>query len=381
MSTSSLHSGPMPPSYIRLLDLYSSGQLSYQGVLFIMDKSEDHFLVQRMKVIMKSINVVRKDPPNPISNDMQIDMAELERFHQYHALREKAQKKGGSMNQDAQVTLVEKGPIDILLFIATNLDSVLPDHPFVTILSMGRLVNQVWYNGCQSDPPAHVILTETQDDCKLHLTLTHSAPGCTLEDCLERRFESRYSEVTFNSSEYRHKCMKKNPLPTEIDRLARFTLTENKRVLIISLAPRTSNSMSDDLEFDQVARTSKTIVLTKYFDQGVADNERVIGQLMGYIGRNPGDYKSNTDSGILGGHYVSVTKSDPESSLSSYYLSNDLLPHNPQNLGHSVTQEWPAPEILLYIVTPLNSTQVSDISTAGKGITMVLETNTSSDNH
>ena len=104
-------------------------------------------LLQRMVVRLQNARI---DDSNgvPLEPDELLEIVRL-----FDEGIDPSQKKGDSMNQDAQVTLVEKGPMDMLLFIATNLDSVLPDHPFVTILSMGRLVNQVWCNGCQSDPP------------------------------------------------------------------------------------------------------------------------------------------------------------------------------------------------------------------------------------
>ena len=110
--------------------------------------------------------------------------------------------------------------------------------------------------------------------------------------------------------------------------------------------PRTRDGKLVDL--DKISRPKKHIVLTAFFED-VPNNHYVQGRLMGYIGRKEGDLTTYSN-GSSGGHYVSVTVQDPTSSVSDYYLSDDLHPDEPANLGSQITIDFPAPEILFYLI-------------------------------
>ena len=93
------------------------------------------------------------------------------------------------------------------------------------------------------------------------------------------------------------------------------------------------------LSDNQLLMAELEVDLTPYtYDNYKLNGKSVIGRLTGFLSR--------TNSGT---HFVSITKGLREDD-DCFYLSDDLHPDNPQNLGSEPTNFWPKPYLMFYTV-------------------------------
>ena len=184
------------------------------------------------------------------------------------------------------------------------------------------------------------------------LSVNHTGVrGCTIKNCLDEYFHPMDSDVDFSTGTYSHQC--KNIRPRQRIHLM-DTFGEMEKVLILQLNPR-YYSWSAEMERMNVCEVRNVniapavleIDLSRYFNVNHEndDNTNVVAHLTGYISRL--GYE-DTDEGMTGGHFVSVTKS---SVTGDFYYSDDLRPQEPQNLGPKPNYTWVPPYILFYRIS------------------------------
>ncbi len=182
------------------------------------------------------------------------------------------------------------------------------------------------------------IAIEDNENKEAHITVQHPWPECTLVDCLDHRFSARDGEPTKRADDHAMGC--KSKTCTERDWLS-ATAGQREKVLLIQVVPTLAGSNNKEIRAGSRAKPVMRLDLTKYMLRKACDPV-VTAELTGYISRV---WIGIGNDRIP--HYISVTKSIV---TADFYLSDDLKPSEPMNLGAKPHPSWPEPYILSYRV-------------------------------
>ena len=227
-------------------------------------------------------------------------------------------------------------PLELFSFVLRHImESGHPVYAFLMeMFSASKIIRHCMCT-CMKTP---IAITKEWNHSQPYLALNHhTLDGCTVFDCLVNRMGTKHRN-RLSTDTHTPNCAE--TIVEQKDWLENLS-GRREKVLVIMMHPYLEDH-STKVPQEKLARPVITMDLTNFFETS-QEGSKVTAELSGYI-----SFKTLKTTDIDGvPHFVSITKSR---NGDSFYLSDDLLPEDPKELGCYVNDDWLAPIILFYTI-------------------------------